>query len=152
MASIQSFEELQVWQKARIVCQRIYNISCAGSFAKDFSLRDQINRAAGSIIDNIAEGFERGGRNEFIQFLSIAKGSAGEVRSQLYRALDRNHIAQNGFTDLSEIVTEVSRMTSALVNYLNNTDLKGTKYMQEPEIFYGPFTTDEIAEFNQRPS
>lgn len=101
MASVTSFEELQVWQRARTVCQMIHGLTLRGSFAKDFSLRDQINRASGSIMDNIAEGFERGGRKEFIQFLSFAKGSAGEVRSQLYRAVDRDHITQNDFNELS---------------------------------------------------
>jgi four helix bundle protein len=86
MATIKKFEDIEAWQKARVLCQEIYRISREGQFAKDFALRNQICASSGSIMDNIAEGFERGGRKEFIQFLGIAKGSSGEVKSQLYRA------------------------------------------------------------------
>ena len=92
MATIKSFEEIEAWRKARVLSKEIFELTQKGSFSKDFSLRDQINRSSGSIMDNIAEGFERGGNTEFIQFLSIAKGSAGEVCSQIYRAHDRNHL------------------------------------------------------------
>jgi four helix bundle protein len=88
MATIRRFEDLNVWQKARDLSKVIYLKSIKGSFSKDFALKDQINAASGSVMDNIAEGFERDGRLEFIQFLSYSKGSAGEVRSQLYRAYD----------------------------------------------------------------
>ncbi len=84
MKQIRRFEDLQVWQKARYFCQEIYPIITDGSFARDFALRDQINRSSGSVMDNIAEGFEREGKLELIQFLSYAKSSAGECRSQLY--------------------------------------------------------------------
>ena len=97
MATIRSFEELEVWKKARVMSTEIFKATMTESFFKDFGLKDQINRASGSIMDNIAEGFERGGRKEFIQFLSYAKGSAGEVKSQLYRALDRQHINEETF-------------------------------------------------------
>lgn len=86
MATIKSFEEIEAWQTARSLSKEIFGLTNFGSFSKDYGLRDQINRATGSIMDNIAEGFERGGSKEFIQFLAIAKGSAGEVRSQLHRA------------------------------------------------------------------
>ncbi len=142
MASVKSFEELQVWQKARMVCQMIYTVSSTNSFSKDFSMKDQINRAAGSVMDNIAEGFERGGRKEFIQFLSVAKGSAGEVRSQLYRSLDRNHITQDDFNKLSELILEVGRMITGLMSYLAKTPIKGTKYIEKPEILYQTLTTN----------
>jgi four helix bundle protein len=92
MATIKSFEEIEAWQRARPLSKEIFELKIFGSFSKDYRLRDQINRSTGSIMDNIAEGFERGGTKEFIQFLAIAKGSAGEVRSQLYRARDRKHL------------------------------------------------------------
>ena len=89
MATIQRFEEIEAWQVARELTRSVYECSKSGSFAKDFALRDQIRRAAISVMSNIAEGFERGGNAEFIQFLSIAKGSAAEVETQLYVALDQ---------------------------------------------------------------
>lgn len=92
MATIKTFEDIGAWQKARILSKQVFELTLTGSFSKDYALRDQINRSMGSVMDNIAEGFERGGTREFIQFLSIARGSAGEVRSQLHRALDRKHL------------------------------------------------------------
>lgn len=102
MGKINTFEDLEVWKKARELSKAIYEFTQNGSFSKDYSLKDQINKTTGSIMDNIAEGFDRGGNREFIQFLSIAKGSAAEVRSQLYRALDRNHINPSEFESLIE--------------------------------------------------
>ena len=88
MSTIDKFEDMEVWQNARSITKKTYICSGSGQFSKDYGLRDQIQRAAVSIMSNIAEGFERGSNKEFIQFLFIAKGSAGEVRSQLYVALD----------------------------------------------------------------
>lgn len=104
MATLKSFEEMEVWKRSRVFANEIYKITSIGSFDRDFKLRDQINGSSGSIMDNIAEGFERDGKKEFLQFLSIAKGSAGEVRSQLYRALDRKHISE---IDFDKLQTEV---------------------------------------------
>ncbi len=92
MSTFQSFEEIEAWQKARELTRRVYELLDKGSFARDFGLRDQMRRACVSILSNIAEGFERSGTGEFVQFLSAAKGSAGEVRAQLYVALDRRYI------------------------------------------------------------
>ena len=100
MATIQTFEELEVWQKARAYAKDIYNLTTIKPFAHDFELRNQIRRSSGSIMDNIAEGFERGGRSEFINFLTIAKGSCGETKSQLFRALDRDYITNEQLTHL----------------------------------------------------
>jgi four helix bundle protein len=136
MATFKSFEEIEVWQKARDLAHSIYKLTLEGSFARDYKLRDQINGSSGSIMDNIAEGFERDGTREFIQFLSIAKGSAGETRSQLYRALDRNHISNEAFDELKGDTLQISKQISSLMRYLNGSGLKGVKYIQEPDEDY----------------
>ena len=128
MATIKSFEDIEVWKKARQLSNDIYKLTLEGSFAKDFSLRDQINRSSGSVMDNIAEGFERGSKNEFVQFLSYSKGSAAETKSQLYRAFDRNHITEMGFHQLIEDTQEISKMISGFMSYLNTSEIKGTKF------------------------
>lgn len=128
MAVIQKFEDMEVWQKARKLCNTIYPLTTNGSFEKDFKLRDQINGSSGSIMDNIAEGYERDGKLEFRQFLSIAKGSCGEVRSQLYRALDRNHITSEEFNTLKQQTEEISKQLKGFINYLNASEFKGVKY------------------------
>ena len=89
MATVKKFEDLEIWQKARGVIREIYSISSVGEFSKDYGLKDQIRRSSVSIISNISEGFERDGNKEFLQFLSLAKGSCGELRAQLYVALDQ---------------------------------------------------------------
>jgi four helix bundle protein len=94
MATIIKFEEIEAWQKARVLAGEIFKLSNDTPLNKDFRFRDQINAAVGSIMDNIAEGFERGGRLEFLNFLTIAKGSCAEVRSQLYRVFDRKYIIE----------------------------------------------------------
>lgn len=135
MATVRSFEELEVWQRARVFANKIYDVTSEGSFAKDYSLKDQINRSAGSIMDNIAEGFDRGGNKEFIMFLSYSRGSAGETRSQLYRAFDRKHIQANIFDDLKQESLEISKMISGLMSYLKQSDMKGSKF-HEPDVTY----------------
>lgn len=137
MATFKTFEEIESWRNARQLSDKIFKLTLEGTFLKDYKLRDQINGSSGSIMDNIAEGFERGGNREFIQFLSIAKGSAGETRSQLYRALDRNHITKNQFNSLMEEVIQISKQISSLINYLKNSELKGIKFIKEPEEPYG---------------
>ena len=128
MATIKSFEDIEAWQRARMLSKDIFELTIMGSFAKDFSLRDQINKASGSIMGNIAEGFERGGTKEFIQFLSIAKGSAGEVRSQLYRALDRKHLEENQHSHLMEQIKAISKMITGFIAYLRASNIKGIKF------------------------
>ena len=128
MGTFRGFEEIEVWQKARELMKRIYVISGKGEFARDFGLRDQIRRASVSIMSNIAEGYERGGTKEFAQFLSVAKGSVGEVRCQLYVALDQGYIAQSMFDELAERAREVSRMINGLMSYLRKSGMRGTKY------------------------
>src|SRR4051794_24267336 len=109
MAKFDSFEEMLSWQKARTLTKSIYDSTASGMFARDFGLSDQIRRAAVSILSNIAEGFERGGNKEFIQFLYIAKGSCGEVRAQLYIALDQHYLSEAQFLELSNHVIEISQ-------------------------------------------
>jgi len=128
MATFHRFEEIEGWQKARQLTQEIYAISKQGNFAKDFALRDQIRRAAISIMSNIAEGFERDGNKEFVQFLSSAKGSIGEVRTQLYVALDQNYIDQPTFNQLNALAIETAKKIGGLIKYLRRTDIKGLKY------------------------
>ena len=132
MATFRNFEEIEAWPNARILAQKIYNLTREGSFAKDYKLCDQINGSSGSIMDNIAEGFERDGVREFIQFLSYAKGSAGETRSQLYRAFDRTHISEETFEKLKEDVIHVSRQISNLMNYLNKVVSKEQSMSASP--------------------
>jgi len=118
MAGFKSFEEIDAWQKARDLTNEIYTVTRCGSFSKDYGLRDQIQRASVSIMSNIAEGFERKGVNEFVHFLSIAKGSAGEVRCQLYIARDQGYIDKGTSDKLIAMVTQTSRMIAGLMRYL----------------------------------
>ena len=113
-SKIERFEDLIAWQKARKLTQLIYQVSRRGAFAKDFGLSGQIQRAAVSIMSNISEGFERGGRGEFHQFLSIAKASCAEVRSQLYVAFDVGYLNQDEFDHLLAQAEEVARIVGGL--------------------------------------
>ena len=112
----------------RRLTRGIYQLTRDSKFSKDFGLRDQIRRAAVSIMSNIAEGFERGGNQEFIQFLYVAKGSCGEVRSQLYVALDQNYVASNEVDELTKSFKRLSSMISNLIDYLKSSGMKGSKY------------------------
>lgn len=118
MATVQQFEDLHVWQNARgLVCE-IYEVTKQRAFTRDFGLRDQITRAATSTMSNIAEGFERGTRKDFIRFLNMAKGSIGEVRSQLYVALDQEYLEQKRFDELHQSVSALSRRLAKFIGYL----------------------------------
>lgn len=122
------FEDLEVWKTARELTNRIYKITANGSFSKDYGLRDQIRRAAVSVMSNIAEGYERGGNQELIQFLSIAKGSSGEVRSQLYVAMDQEYIDKRKSELLIDAFKKLSIMINNFMEYLKGSPLKGSKY------------------------
>ncbi len=128
MPTIKRFEELEVWKKARILANDVFEIINTGTLSKDFKLRDQMNGSSGSIMDNIAEGFERSSKLEFINFLSIAKGSAGELRSQFYRSLDRKHLSESKFKELFDKIEEVGRMLSGFIDYLNKSEFRGKKF------------------------
>ena len=111
---IEKFEDLIAWRKAIILTKEIYQITRVGEFAKDFGLSGQIQKASVSIMSNIADGFERGGRGEFHQFLSIAKESSAEVRSQLYVALDVGYLERNDFQRIMKKAEEVGRIIGGL--------------------------------------
>ena len=129
MATVERFEDLEIWKEARLMAKNIYEITNKGS-SNDFDLIKQIRRLSGSVMDNIAEGFERGGKGEFIQFLAIAKGSCGEVRSQLYRALDLEYITQDKFNALYEQAMKIGKMIAGFIKYLRNSEYKGLKYKE----------------------
>ena len=128
MGKIERFEDIESWKIAREITRLIYEESSTGNFSKDFALVNQIRRASISILSNIAEGFERGGNKEFLNFLAIAKGSCGEVRAQLYVALDQNYIDEKQFKEISSKLSETSRMISGLMKYLQQSDLRGSKF------------------------
>lgn len=127
------------WQEARELSKQIYSITQTQYFSSDFSLKTQMLKSSGSIMDNIAEGFERGGKLEFIHFLTIAKGSAGELRSQLYRAFDQKYIDETQHSELHTMSADIGKMISGLIKYLNQTKIKGEKYknrVSEDEVEY----------------
>jgi four helix bundle protein len=128
---VQSFEDLEVWKLSRELTNQIYEIAKAGLFSKDFGLIDQVRRAATSIMSNIAEGFERGGNKEFIQFLYIAKGSCGEVRSQLYIALDQKYISDEKHMNLLGLSKRISVKLSNFISVVKKSRYKGNKYKKQ---------------------
>ena len=130
MATIKRFEELEIWQESRKLSKEIITICKETDLKSDFRLKDQIKASAGSIMDNIAEGFERNGNLEFRQFLSIAKSSAGETRSQLYRLFDNEYISQEKLVFLVGEYEKLSGKINNFIIYLNNNDFKGTKFKQ----------------------
>ncbi len=113
---------------ARKLCKEIHDVCVSTELKVDFGLKNQITRSSGSIMDNIAEGFERDGRREFIQYLSIAKGSCGETRSQLYRLLDNGYIDQQQFQTLINLAGDISKKLSAFIKYLTNSTIAGAKF------------------------
>ncbi len=128
MATIEKFEDIISWKEARELNKTVGELIDNGRFKNSYRLINQIEGSAGSIMDNIAEGFERGGNKEFIQFLYIAKASCGELRSQLYRALDKNYIEQKEFDNISTHAKKISSLIQKFIIYLENTETKGIKY------------------------
>ncbi|MBC8005647.1 MAG: four helix bundle protein [Verrucomicrobia bacterium] len=131
MSKVERFEDLKVWQMARELCKDIHKFTLQDSFSRDYKLVGQIKASSGSIMDNIAEGFERDGNKEFIQFLSFSKGSSGETRSQLYRAIDNGYISQKEFDIAYARSLECSKMLKGFMIYLKESKLKGNKYKKE---------------------
>jgi four helix bundle protein len=125
---VNRFEDLEIWKEARELCKFIKKLTTETPLSKDYKLRDQMRDSSGSIMDNIAEGFERGGNKEFSQFLSISKGSCGEIRSQGYRAYDFEYITQDSPDEIFKRTLKLSSKISRLMTYLKNSDFKGYKY------------------------
>ena len=128
--TIKRFEDLEVWQYARELCKKIRNISDTTPLGKDYSLKDQILRSSGSVMDNIAEGFERDGKKEFINFLYISKGSLGETRSQVHRSFDARHFNEDVFNDLLNDCLNLSGKIAHFISYLSRSEFTGTKKKQ----------------------
>jgi len=128
MATITRFEDLEIWQLARAQTNDFDAIVASGTLAKDFELRNQMNASSGSVMDCIAEGFERSGNSEFKNFLVMAKGSNGEFRSQAYRCFDRKHITKEKFDELYEKNCTLGGKIMSFITYLKNTELKGQRY------------------------
>jgi four helix bundle protein len=134
MTTTKRFEELEVWQKAKELTNSIYQLSSSGSFARDFGLRDQMRGAALSIMSNIAEGFESQTQALFIQFLGRAKGSAGELRAQLYIALEQNYMTREEFESISRLAEICSKQLARLIQYLESQP--NTRRVREGEVLY----------------
>lgn len=131
MATIKRFEDLEIWQLARGLTIKIVPLLEKLDKERNFELKNQLDRSAGSVMDNISEGFERDGNREFIHFLSISKGSLGEVRSQLYRALDRKNLNKEQHDLLQEECLTLASKIGKFISYLNNVEYRGNKFKKE---------------------
>jgi four helix bundle protein len=140
MGDVRTFEDLRIWQRARALNTKLYAVTNAGPFRRDFGLRDQVRRASISIMANIAEGFERATHGDRLRFLSFAKASAGEVRSHLYAAFDLGYLSQEMFLELKNECIAESRMIAANMDYLQK-DAK--QHAREPIFEYGNWELDE---------
>lgn len=125
--TITRFEDLEIWKNARLLCMKIRELSLTTNLLKDYSLKDQILRSSGSVMDNISEGYERDGKKEFLQFLSIAKGSLGETRSQVYRCFDAKHFTEEKYNELINDCLNLSAQIKSFINYLAKSEYEGHK-------------------------
>ena len=128
MPTILKFEELEIWKQSRMLYLKIFQITQKEVFSREYKFKEQIKSSAGSVMDNIAEGFDRSSRLEFLNFLGIAKGSCGEVRSQLYRAFDQQYISEKEFDETVSQYEQFSTKIAAFMNYLNKSPIKGQKF------------------------
>ena len=133
MATVKHFEDLEIWKLSRELCNLVGKIIDEGKFQNNYRIIGQIEGSSGSIIDNIAEGFERGTKGEFIQFLGYSKGSCGELRSQLYRALDRKYITQIQFDELISFCIKISSMIQNFIKYLQGSNIDGVR-KKKPQL------------------
>jgi four helix bundle protein len=129
MARIERFEDIEAWRLAREATRKIYLLTAEGDFYRDFALKDQVRRSSVSIMGNIAEGFEREGNREFVNFLGIAKASCAETKSHLYVALDQKYVTETQFRDAYDCLDETGRRIGGFMSYLRQSNLKGTKFM-----------------------
>lgn len=127
MATAQRFEDMEVWQLSRRLVKEVYRVSNLSPFSRDFGLRDQIRRASISVLSNISEGFERSGNREFAHFLFLAKGSAGELRAQLYAAFDQSYLCEADFQNLLKSSELIARQLSGLIKYLQRSSRTNLK-------------------------
>jgi four helix bundle protein len=130
MATIHKFEDLEIWQLARTLCQRIYPLTFEEPISKDFRYKDQIRGTCGSIMDNIAEGFGRGSKHEFVNSLTTTKGEAEELKSQLYRGCDVHYFSETLFNELYAETDILVRKIEAFINYLNRSNIRGQKFKE----------------------
>jgi four helix bundle protein len=145
MATVNRLEDLETWKLARMLAQRIFQLYTSSPlFSKDYKLKDQINGSSGSVMDNIAEGFDRGSRNEFINFLSFSKGSIGEVKSQLYRGYDRQYFTEEIFTEVYDLTDRVGAKIASLIKYLNRCGYQGTKFKDRKKPAEGILSIPEL--------
>ncbi|WP_303316807.1 four helix bundle protein [Flavivirga abyssicola] len=128
MAHYNSFEDLEVYKQSIIFCDEVWNIIINTSLSKDYKLREQLNGSSGSVMDNISEGFGRGGNKEFIMFLSFSRGSCCESKSQLLRCYRRKHIDKNTYQKLNSQAEELINQLSKFINYLKSSNRKGSKF------------------------
>ena len=125
--TIKRFEDLEIWINARKLCKKIRSMTDQSSLGKDYSIKDQILKSSGSVMDNIAEGFERDGKKEFINFLYISKGSLGETRSQIHRSFDANHFTEDIYNDMLDDCLNLSAKISHFITYLSKSEFDGIK-------------------------
>lgn len=131
MARIERFEDLKVWQNARVICKLVEELFQTTNLGENYRLRYQMEGSSGSIMDNIAEGFDRDGNKEFVNFLSYSKGSVSELKSQTYRAFDKKLISQEQFNELIEMCEEERNKIGAFMYYLKNSNIKGQKFKRD---------------------
>jgi four helix bundle protein len=132
MATFKRFEDIEAWQRARKITRQVYAVTNDGAFARDFGLRDQVRRSSTSIMANIAEGFGRGGNREFSQFLGHARGSAAELKSHFYVALDVDFIKETDFHEIYALTSQAEAQISGLINYLATSDKRGPRLRFQP--------------------
>ena len=133
---INKFEDLGVWQEARELCKEVYSLISEAEFSKDYALLNQINRSSGSVMDNIAEGFGRSGNKEFIQYLSVSKASCMGVKSQLYRALDRQYMKREKADELISKTQGLINQLGGFIHYLKQSEFKGSKFKDTDLVYF----------------